>query len=199
MTPIEQAKAALESVEATLKNRGEEWTRDGINYISEALTALSTIEGSGEPVSFRPSVRWFAEQMELALQRNDRKGGWSNCSDDFLWQRLGSEREELRYAMFPDDPSAVDKEQVVAEAADVANFAMMIADNHGPRIGHSRSAAHPSPSLSVDEVWPYLGHKEGCRSRSYANSMISHAPISQRTCTCGLDELRSRLTKAAKP
>lgn len=59
---------------------------------------------------------------------------------------------------------------------------------------------HPSPqsdTLTVEEAWPYLQHKEGCRARSFANSMMSHAPISQRTCTCGLDILRNRLTKTA--
>lgn len=48
-------------------------------------------------------------------------------------------------------------------------------------------------TISVKEAWPYLQHKDGCRTKSFANSMMSHAPISQRTCTCGLDNLRSSL------
>jgi hypothetical protein len=50
----------------------------------------------------------------------------------------------------------------------------------------------------IHDGWDYLQHKPGCRSTRFANSMMSHAPISQRTCTCGLDkyraDLRTRLT-----
>lgn len=38
---------------------------------------------------------------------------------------------------------------------------------------------------------PYMQHKPGCK----IGSMISHAPMHQRICTCGLNELRERLTK----
>lgn len=58
----------------------------------------------------------------------------------------------------------------------------------------------PAQPFPVDEVmedmkeaWSYLKHKDGCRAVSFANSMMSHAPISQRSCTCGLDTFRARL------
>lgn len=50
----------------------------------------------------------------------------------------------------------------------------------------------------VQEAWPYMQHKAGCRAISFANSMLSHAPISQRTCTCGFDKLRASLAKSLK-
>lgn len=53
--------------------------------------------------------------------------------------------------------------------------------------------AQPSAKVLTDEVWPYLQHKDGCRAKSFANSMMSHAPMNKRTCTCGLDLLRTRL------
>lgn len=43
MQHLETIRTALESVQATLKNRGEEWSRDGVDYIAEALEALSKI------------------------------------------------------------------------------------------------------------------------------------------------------------
>ena len=60
-------------------------------------------------------------------------------------------------------------------------------------------APSTEPRLTVEQAWPYLQHKKGCNMLSFTNSMMSHAPISQRLCDCGLDELRSSLTKAAKP
>lgn len=81
----------------------------------------------------RPTVQWFAEQMELELRKHDDyrgKKGWRShrCTLAYLFGRLHEEVEEL--------VDAYGKEGVadirIAEAVDVANFAMMIAD-------HSRS------------------------------------------------------------
>ena len=72
----------------------------------------------------RKSVKWFAGVMEERLQRNDQKGGWETCSDRYLLERLAGELIELAQAV------STDKDlHVIYEAADLANFAMMIADN----------------------------------------------------------------------
>jgi hypothetical protein len=71
----------------------------------------------------REQVQWFAEQMEKKLQENDRKGGWENCSPGYLMRRLREEYQELLGLMIPQD-----REKIIREAADIANFAMMIAD-----------------------------------------------------------------------
>lgn len=73
----------------------------------------------------RPEVRWFAEQMELALRRNDHKGGWQDCDYEYLSDRLRDETLELEGAVFGGGLN----EAIINEAVDVANFAMMIADN----------------------------------------------------------------------
>lgn len=72
----------------------------------------------------RDQVKWFAEQMEAKLQENDHKGGWENCSVEYLLNRLNEEAQELFYAT--ETPNSM--ETIIREAADVANFAMMIAD-----------------------------------------------------------------------
>jgi NTP pyrophosphatase (non-canonical NTP hydrolase) len=72
-------------------------------------------------------VLWFAGEMERQLRANDHKGGWSRDKQHGLLARLREETQELSaeiLAMQERDPY-----QVVKEAADVANFAMMIADN----------------------------------------------------------------------
>jgi len=73
----------------------------------------------------RSEVAWFAEKMEEKLLENDRKSHWKGCSDKWLLNRLRQETGELKRAI----GSKLDSEQVAREAADVANFAMMIADN----------------------------------------------------------------------
>lgn len=72
----------------------------------------------------RREIKYFARTMEDRLQANDHKGGWKECSLRWLLQRLREETKELQTAMREDAPEWIRK-----EAADVANFAMMIADN----------------------------------------------------------------------
>lgn len=72
----------------------------------------------------RDSVQWFAQIMESKLQENDDKGGWDGCDLQYLSMRLTQERKELASAI-----KSGDKEKIIKECADVANFCMMIADN----------------------------------------------------------------------
>ena len=74
----------------------------------------------------RPSVKVFAIEMEKQLRANDHKGGWGECTPTFLMTELNKNRERLRIAIM-----AGNLEQVVRRAANVANFAMMLAENEG--------------------------------------------------------------------
>jgi NTP pyrophosphatase (non-canonical NTP hydrolase) len=79
-------------------------------------------------LELRPQVAEFAQEMERKLRENDYKGGWDVCSMTYLVRRLSEEVAELKDALinpaqeFPD---------IIGEAADVANFAMMVADMYG--------------------------------------------------------------------
>jgi len=83
----------------------------------------------------RAEVRWFAEQMELTLRANEHKGGWQNCNHDYLMSRLHEEVEEIHELEGVED---IDPQAIVRECADVANFAMMIADNERGRLSQPR-------------------------------------------------------------
>ena len=78
-------------------------------------------------IELRPEVQWFAEQMELRLRANDHKDGWEDEEALWLWSRIREEWQELHDALFLTPKS---HPAVIREAADVANFAMMIADGH---------------------------------------------------------------------
>ena len=90
----------------------------------------------------RPEVAAMALAMESRLQANEHKGGWRDETFVFLAARVEDELRELREAIakyslakFYGDGASNDevvaREDVLHEAADVANFAMMIADNCG--------------------------------------------------------------------
>ena len=73
----------------------------------------------------RPDVYWFANCMEEALRRNDHKGTWEHLDDWYLTRRLLEEVGELFAALLEGRNEGAIRD----EAVDVANFAMMIADN----------------------------------------------------------------------
>jgi hypothetical protein len=106
----------------------------------------------------RREVEQFADCMEQALARNDDKGGWKHETPNYLLARLCDEVAELccEFQGASSDAAAwltianhelvsaaaalrrcghslvlreaVPRGRISAEAADVANFAMMIAD-----------------------------------------------------------------------
>lgn len=74
----------------------------------------------------RSEILWFAEQMERKLRDNDHKRKWDECTQRYLVNRLFEEATELSRAVSEGRES---EQSIIEEAADVANFAMMIADN----------------------------------------------------------------------
>lgn len=76
----------------------------------------------------REEVLWFAKEMENKLQENDHKGGWQDESYSSLFNMLEKEVRELCSALIDNRSAGSELEDVRSEAADVANFAMMIAD-----------------------------------------------------------------------
>jgi hypothetical protein len=74
-------------------------------------------------MKIRKPLQLFAENMEIKLRENDHKAGWRHMNYRDLQRRIGEELEELWKALFWGDGG------VISEAADVANFCMMIADN----------------------------------------------------------------------
>lgn len=94
---------------------------------TESLTQTTEAFGEKSPRShLRPEVLAFATLMEAKLRKNDHKKHWSTCDIDYLEERLEDEVDELKLAV-----RERTSEVVAREAADVANYAMMIADKLG--------------------------------------------------------------------
>ena len=83
-------------------------------------------------VNLREGLQWFAEAMELTLRKHDQnKRGWKHLSAKWLTKRMVDEAGEARSACeaHRKSGSVVSRDRAIRECADVANFAMMLADN----------------------------------------------------------------------
>ena len=82
----------------------------------------------------RIEIEWFSKIMEQKLRKNDYKGGWGGEDVSWLFSRAGEELEELRQVLKKSDcidcniPDVGYEDEIIFEAADVANLMMMIAD-----------------------------------------------------------------------
>lgn len=85
---------------------------------SESIHGVEPVKDVSE---CRPEVKAFACLMEQKLRMNDHRPGWKDTAVCWLWDRLNGEADELLDVVSGGG-------NVGSEAADVANFAMMIAD-----------------------------------------------------------------------
>lgn len=99
-----------------------------IEAVNAMPEMLETYQRQVEIITYlRPEVLRFAMAMEKELRQNDHKGGWKSMGNPGLLVRLHEEMEELRCVLDNDRPAR----EILSESADVANFAMMLADNAG--------------------------------------------------------------------
>lgn len=98
-------------------------------YIAKASFDMADemLKTRNQEIRGRNSIEWFVKQMELKLRENDHKGGWDGISLSKLLDLLRLEVQELTNEI--DSDKEVKREDVIKECADVASFAMMIADN----------------------------------------------------------------------
>jgi len=101
-------------------------------------------------MKLRKELQWFAEEMEAKLRENDHKSGWHGNTVRSLFQRLREESDELLVQSHPlqldtiaETLSREDACELIRECADIANFAMMIADNI--RLKHEGKNPDTSP------------------------------------------------------
>jgi hypothetical protein len=79
-------------------------------------------------IELRESVKWFAEQMETRLKQNDYRGGWNKEILTDLYFYLEKQQKELKNALY-EHYGKMNNKRLIKEAVDLANYAMMIAEN----------------------------------------------------------------------
>lgn len=134
-----------------------------------------TTPASKPPIwdALRPEVQRFAIVMERVLRHNDHKGGWRYTDARTLLLRTYVEMGELHKAMLNSDFSAPDV-MILREAADVANFCMMIADNLGGlALVRDEVPAHPPHALTASEVND-TNRRLMFHNRGYRDGATSH-------------------------
>jgi len=145
MPNSEKLREALSNLVAETKAIGQHLVYNApTSAVSRALEAAErALSQSGGGDGWRPEVRAFADLMEAQLRANDHKPGWKGEDPWPLMYRLREETVELHECLLAGSRSSFDAwaSQVGAEAADVANFAMMIADVCGAL------PAAPSPQV----------------------------------------------------
>lgn len=90
-----------------------------------------TLEQDHRKNMIKLGLDWFSKEMEIELIKHLDRLGWKKANFNFLFKRLCDEVIELEKALFAKDCGIKRKnqKQIIKECADVANFAMMIADN----------------------------------------------------------------------
>lgn len=68
----------------------------------------------------------FFDAMQEKLEENSYKSGWGQCTNQYLHTRLSQEMAEFKDAI----KSRAPHEEVLREAADVANFLFFIVHNY---------------------------------------------------------------------
>lgn len=102
----------------------------------DALVKKAPYLGVITPVVFYPKnlcprkeIQFVAIEMEHKLAANDHKGHWRDQSFSTLFSKLQGEVRELEAELFVGLKDEIEYDKVIKEAADVCNFAMMVADN----------------------------------------------------------------------
>lgn len=118
-------------------------TNGGCRYRCYGCTPDShtlTKEVRENVMGIRPVILEFAAVMEQKLRKNDHKTHWSKCNQEYLLKRLDDEVKELHECFFIYSPADMNfymdgqhGDRIPGEAADVANFAMMLWDNFGDK------------------------------------------------------------------
>lgn len=138
---VQDAKAAFEKY-PLLETY---WDKDDYDLIALRMGAdrdcVNVYEFGNEIANFvqqmdpmpmpRREVREFAFDMEALLKENDHRGGWDSSSEAYLWVQIQKNLHGLDKELSKDDR---DKHEITIRCANIANFAMMIADNEGEHL-----------------------------------------------------------------
>jgi len=91
------------------------------------MKRVITIDGK-TTLKPRKELKWFIGVQEQKLRKVDDKRHWSLVPDGYLLKRLKEEVIELEQALDTRARGYDRQAEILSECADVANFAMMIAD-----------------------------------------------------------------------
>lgn len=122
----------------------------------------------------KTALEWFTKEMSNKLQGNRHKGSWSGEELSWLLYRLKEEVEELAVEVLK-HPDPI---YIIEEAADVANFAMMIACNARPGEMPTRGGIDNPLSVTEANICAHEFRKSPSKNKNESDGVIC--------VTCGL-------------
>ena len=122
----------------------------------------------------RSEILKFAGEMEKQLQANEHKGHWRNCAYSFLLEELDRNLEILKHLNENRGGNLVEirenMRKAILRCANIANFAMMFADNCGgltmadkPLLTSYIEAAMINAEIEMMNNGEYYGHIPDCQ------------------------------------
>lgn len=164
-----------------------EFQSDKYHGVGSSATQSTPRSARGREVTPRAAVLWFAERMERKLRANDHKHHWRTSEDGYLSTRLHQEAKELSRALQrfhteregPTRASPETIQAVIDEAADVANFAMMIADNARRMLPTDTASEGEKHAYPVD-TQDARGYGSGVPTKWAPRCATSRGPWSER-------------------
>lgn len=120
-----------EEIDAKVKQAVSELKWNGIKrtYGDEWTYLIQQFGFTSASIVRQERLQWFNRQMHNKLTEKEDKGLWDDLDIYWLLKRLKDETCELLEAISIHRTKGSNREEIIREAADVANFAMMIADN----------------------------------------------------------------------
>lgn len=91
--------------------------------VAEKATFDFTVKLEGDMIKYGPDIRRFVDAMIYKLEKNAHKGRWEDLSLEDAFMRLTDEVSELKAEVHGDRNMV----RTMLEAADVANFALIVA------------------------------------------------------------------------
>jgi NTP pyrophosphatase (non-canonical NTP hydrolase)/uncharacterized coiled-coil protein SlyX len=117
--------STIDHLKCAVDRHKEDAVKIGHDRDAKARALGGWTRGGRATATPRSEVLEFADDMERKLRENDHKGGWDGDEPKALLKRLREEVDELAKALASPNRQ---NDRVIDEAADVGNFAMMIAD-----------------------------------------------------------------------
>ena len=77
-------------------------------------------------MTYTQAISRFAVSMRDQMRANAHKGGWEHMEPDACYRRAMQEMVELGEVLHRDPTGLKDRVRIIREAADVANFLMML-------------------------------------------------------------------------
>ncbi len=125
----------------------------------------------------RPEVVRFSKLMELQLQNNEHRGGWSHCDAVYFLEKITMNLQDLKFNL--ESKSFAD---AARDCADIGNFSMMLEQLVTILKHVERDATPPAPAPETEKCGRCGGDGLVFNGRSYVDDETGKSHVASGTC-----------------